>query len=217
MPADGSRLGWSKARRVKADGQQVLLYAAWVSCGESLLGGLVSRLGGCTCYESTFPRHFHWAGVPGEKAAWELFHIVRVVLTGGAGHPARHGWWCQSPATVPVAEASGRALGRETLCCQLETGYFYWNRHLEWRFPYQNTVMPPNKSARRVCRSRQLHRLRAPHQASGLLSGKAAEAQELTYFFFLAASKVTLMFLKLKEIECRRWESSSKQILTWTS
>lgn len=164
-----------------------------------------------------FSPALHWAGVPGEKAAWELFHIVWVVLTGGTGHPARHGWWCQSPATVPVAEASGRALGRETLCCQLETGYFYWNRHLEWRFPYQNTVMPPNKSARRVCRSRQLHGLRAPHQASGLLSGKAAEAQELTYFFFLAASEVTLMFPKLKEIERRRWESSSKQILTWTS
>lgn len=58
MAADGSRLGWNKAHSVKADGQQALLYAAWVSCGESLVGGLVSRLGGYACYESTFPQHF---------------------------------------------------------------------------------------------------------------------------------------------------------------
>ena len=57
------------AQSLKADGQRGLLYAAWVSCGESLVGGLVSRSGGYARYESAFPQHFHWAGVPGEKAA----------------------------------------------------------------------------------------------------------------------------------------------------
>ena len=36
------------AQSLKADGQRALLYVAWVSCGESLVGGLVSRPGPAT-------------------------------------------------------------------------------------------------------------------------------------------------------------------------
>lgn len=93
--------GWGGTRRTESKG--------WWAASPPIRG--LGQLWGVTGgrlgvqararYKSTFPQHFHWAGVPGEKAAWELFHIIRVVLTGAAGHPALHGWWCQSPATVP--------------------------------------------------------------------------------------------------------------------
>lgn len=119
MAADGSRLGWDKAHSLKADGQQALLSTAWVSCGESLVGGLVSGPGATPATSTSAGREYL------VRRLLENSSTSSEELTGGAGHPALHGGRCES-----CASASGRSFWKSS--CQRDlvlsvgdSSYFY--------------------------------------------------------------------------------------------
>ena len=143
-------------------------------------------LGGSTWWEGCLRT------LPHRPRSWQEVQVTLPSTVGGA-----------SPAPVPVAEASGRALARETLCCPLETAVIFIEIGA-WNGAFPLKIQSWGKTSLQIQTAPQ-----APSSASGVRS--AAVAQELSYFFFLAASKVTLMFPKLKKIERRKWKPSFKQ------
>lgn len=155
--------------------------AAWVSCGESLVGGLVSRLGGYACC-STFPQHFTGQEYLVRGCLRTIPHRPSSSDRRYTGHPARHGWWCQSPATVPVAEASGRALGRDLV---LSVGD--WLFLLKSALRMALSLSKHSHAAKQVCTaSLQIQTApRAPSSASGVRSAEweGSEGSEADLFF----------------------------------
>ena len=131
---------------LRTDEQRALLRVARaearvppVSCGRSLPGGLVSRPGGYTREDSAFPQHFHI----GRNTWWEgHFRTIPNRKSNSDVRVQDAVCWCWSPGTAPAAEASEKTLGKKTFVLSVgDSCYFYWNWHLEWSFPYQNTVM----------------------------------------------------------------------------